>query len=266
MENVPEVVKLEAGVEQYSKWAEWDRLEKHLLGKARRTWSFSSCAGGEEEDWVSSSTVFVAWVGVSMPKRRMNLKNRSSYVCWWVQAEPPGVGDASESVLDVTGYVNFEVQGGNQGILLWKISWPWKPRTFLWKAERWKSNLSHAALSNVWHFANVCAYSIFSSRLPGSFGLWHAVSSDSARIYGKEDFLLKYCVCQGCLHWQEQKPNLNCSKPGKSTLARKEPCDEWVMSTMDAEAQVECIFAHSALKPKLFLQSLSEASNDTYWT
>lgn len=49
----------------------------------------------------------------------------------------------------------------------------------------------------------------------------------------------------------------------EATLARKEPCDKRAMSTMDAEGQVECIFAHSALKPKLFL---SEAANDVYWT
>lgn len=54
-------------MEQYSKWGKWDRLEKYLLGKARRTWGFSSCAVGEEEGWVSNSAMFVAWVGVSMP-------------------------------------------------------------------------------------------------------------------------------------------------------------------------------------------------------
>lgn len=47
--------------------------------------------------------------------------------------------------------------------------WPWKPRTFLWKAERLRSDLTHAALSNAWHFTNVCvlvASSVADSQVP----------------------------------------------------------------------------------------------------
>lgn len=131
---------------------------------------------------------------------------------------------------DVTGYVNFEVQGGNQSTLLWEIHGLGNLELSSGRQKIKIWSYSRRSEQCVAFHECVCACSIFNSRLPGSFWLWHAVSSDGSRIYGKEDFLLKDCVCQGCLHWQEQKPK-NCSEPGKSTRAflgrRVEKESEW---------------------------------------
>ena len=71
------------------------------------------------------------------------------------------MGDASDSVLEVTGYMNFEVQGGMSEHPSVETSWHWKPRTFLWKTEGCDSNtnlnVTHATLRSAWYFGNVCS-------------------------------------------------------------------------------------------------------------
>ena len=45
--------------------------------------------------------------------------------CWCIQAWPPRVGDASDSVLKITGYMNFEVQGDDvRAAFCWDIMAP----------------------------------------------------------------------------------------------------------------------------------------------